>query len=151
MASTLAPARGPHQMTRVAGLVVTRGHVAGGWRSATIEHGQHPDLVRRNLLATALVGALLPKAVPEGQMVRGWQERRRPGGGARGRGDQAEVNFAEGTSRVSLDLVVGKVVGGRLDLSLEATVDPGWTSAPTPDDKPTLNIGSLFPSPLARP
>jgi hypothetical protein len=62
-----------------------------------------------------------------------------------------ELNFAKGTSSVPLDLVVGKVFGGRWNVYLEATADPGWTSPPTRDYKLTLNVGYLFPSPLIRP
>jgi hypothetical protein len=61
------------------------------------------------------------------------------------------VNFAKGTNSVPLNLVIGKVVSGRFNLYLEATVYPSWTSPPTTDYKLTLNIGYLFPSPLARP
>jgi hypothetical protein len=61
-----------------------------------------------------------------------------------------EVDFANGTSSVPLDLVVGKVIAGRWNLYLEATVYPGWTSAPTTDYKLTLNVGYLLPSPLSR-
>lgn len=62
-----------------------------------------------------------------------------------------ELNFAKGTSSVPLDLVIGKVFGGRWNVYLEATAYPGWTSAPTRDYKLTLNVGYLFPSPLVRP
>jgi hypothetical protein len=62
-----------------------------------------------------------------------------------------ELNFVKGASTVPLNLVVGKVVGGRWDLYLEATVYPGWTSPPTNDYKLTLNLGYLIPSPLAWP
>jgi hypothetical protein len=61
------------------------------------------------------------------------------------------VDFAKSTSSVPLDLVIGKVVSGRWNIYLEAAVYPGWTSPPTTDYKLTLNIGYLFPSPLARP
>jgi Outer membrane efflux protein len=58
------------------------------------------------------------------------------------------VNFAKGTSSVPLDLVVGKVVAGRWNVYLEATIYPGWTSPPSTDYKLTLNVGYLFPSPF---
>src|SRR5262245_36578178 len=56
-------------------------------RSGRAELGYDPGMTddtvaRRSLLTTALVGALLPKDVPEGQMVRAWLDssRRRCGG-----------------------------------------------------------------------
>jgi hypothetical protein len=58
------------------------------------------------------------------------------------------LNFAKSTSSVPLDLVVGKVVAGRWNLYLEATVYPGWTSPPSTDYRLTLNAGYLFPSPI---
>jgi len=60
-----------------------------------------------------------------------------------------ELNFVSGTSSVPLDLVIGKLVGGRWDLYFEATVYPGWTSSST-DYRLTLNVGYLFSSPLER-
>jgi hypothetical protein len=60
------------------------------------------------------------------------------------------VDFAKGTSSVPLDLVVGKVLGGRWNLNVKATVYPRWTSPPTKDYELTLSIGYHFPALLPR-
>ena len=61
------------------------------------------------------------------------------------------LDFAKGTSSVPLDLVIGRVFGGRWNVYLEATAYPDWTSPPIRDYKLTVNLGYLFPSPWARP
>jgi hypothetical protein len=60
------------------------------------------------------------------------------------------VDFAKGTSSVPLDLVVGKVLGGRWNLNVKATVYPRWTSPPAKDYELTLSIGYHFPALLPR-
>lgn len=60
------------------------------------------------------------------------------------------LNVAEGTGSVPLDPVAGKMLGGRWNFDVEATVHLEWTS-PSADYKFSLNLGYLFPSPLAGP
>jgi len=43
------------------------------------------------------------------------------------------VDFAQGTSSVPVNLVVGKLFAGRWNVSLQATVYPRWTSPPSKD------------------
>ena len=61
------------------------------------------------------------------------------------------VDFAQGTSSVPVNLVVGKLVAGRWTLSLQATVYPRWTSPPSKDYEIRLGVGyhlpPLFPKP----
>ena len=60
------------------------------------------------------------------------------------------VNFEKDTSSVPLQLVVGKVFGGRWNVNLQATAFPHWTSKPTTDYQFTLSIGYQFPALFSR-
>lgn len=58
------------------------------------------------------------------------------------------VDLETGTSSVPLNLVIGKVLGGRWNVQVEANVYPDWTSRPSNDFKVLLSVGYLFPSPF---
>ena len=60
------------------------------------------------------------------------------------------LDFKKHTSSVPLNLVIGRVVGGRWNVYLEGTAYPGWTSRPPHNYTITINAGYVIESPLQR-
>lgn len=61
------------------------------------------------------------------------------------------LDFANGTSSVPLNLVVGKVLAGRWNVSLQATGFPRWTSPPSNDYELRLSVGYHVPALFSKP
>ena len=60
------------------------------------------------------------------------------------------LDFKKHTSSMPLDLVIGRFVAGKLNLYVEGTVFPAWTSKPSSNYTITVNIGYVTESPLQR-
>jgi hypothetical protein len=60
------------------------------------------------------------------------------------------LDFAQGTSSVPVNLVVGKLFAGRWNVSLQATVYPRWTSPPSKDYEIRLSVGYHLPALFSR-